>query len=198
MAETSPHEITKLLVDWRKGNKAALDVLTPLVYQELRRIADSYIRREKPGHTLQPTALIHEAYMRMVDQSLPEWQNRAHFFGVSAQIMRQILVDHARGRQAAKRGGGVRRVPIEDAVIYSEEKAADIIALDDALQELAKLDDRKVRIIEFRYFGGLSVEDTAEALGISVATVGREMRMAQAWLMRQMSGAATGTQAAAT
>jgi RNA polymerase sigma factor (TIGR02999 family) len=129
----------------------------------------------------------------MVDQSLPEWQNRAHFFGVSAQIMRQILVDHARGRQAAKRGGGVRRVPLEDAVIYSEEKAADIIALDDALQELGKLDGRKVRIIEFRYFGGLSVEDTAEALGISVATVGREMRMAQAWLMRQMSGVAAGS-----
>ena len=198
MAETSPHEVTKLLVDWRKGNKAALDVLTPLVYQELRRIADSYIRREKPGHTLQPTALIHEAYMRMVDQSLPEWQNRAHFFGVSAQIMRQILVDHARGRQAAKRGGGIRKVPLEDAVIYSEEKAADIIALDDALQELAKLDGRKVRIIEFRYFGGLSVEDTAETLGISVATVGREMRMAQAWLMRYISGVATGSQASAT
>ena len=127
----------------------------------------------------------------MVDQSLPEWQNRAHFFGVAAQLMRQILVDHARGRRAAKRGGGMRQVPIENAVIYSEEKAADIVALDDALRELSQLDFRKARIIELRYFGGLSVEETSEALGISVATVGREMRIAQAWLTRELSRAAT-------
>ena len=127
----------------------------------------------------------------MVDQSLPEWQNRAHFFGVAAQLMRQILVDHARGRRAAKRGGGMRQVPIENAVIYSEEKAADIVALDDALRELSQLDFRKARIIELRYFGGLSVEEASEALGISVATVGREMRIAQAWLTRELSRAAT-------
>jgi len=161
--------------------------LMPVVYRELRKLAGSYLRGERPDHTLQPTALIHEAYLRLVDQSFPQWRNRTHFYGVAAQLMRQILVEHARGQAAAKRGGGAQKLSLEDATIFSRERAADLVALDDALTALAAFDARKCRVIELRFFGGLSVEETAEALGISVATVGRELRLAQAWLHRQMS-----------
>jgi len=185
MEDQSP-KITRLLVEWRGGNKAALDVLMPLVYQELRKLADSYLKRERPDHTLQPTALIHEAYMRLADQRLPDWQNRSHFFGVAAQIMRQVLVDAARKHRAAKRGSG-SKTSLEESVLVSAARAPDLVALDDALLELAKFDERKVRVIELKYFGGLTIEETAEALGISDATVSRDLRSAEAWLRRYLS-----------
>jgi RNA polymerase sigma-70 factor (ECF subfamily) len=187
--------LTRLLLDWKNGNKAALDELTPVVYQELRRLANSYLRKERPDHTLQPTALIHEAYMRLIDQNTPDFQSRAHFFGVAAQLMRQILVDHARAHRAAKRGHG-QKVELNEALAYSSEKSEDLVALDDALKELEKFDERKCRVIELRFFGGLSIEEIGQALGISVATVGRELRMAQAWLYRAMSSAGGETAAA--
>lgn len=188
MAE-APTNITQLLVTWSTGrDKSALDQITPLVYRELRKLADSYLRRERSDHTLQPTALIHEAYMRMVDQSLPEWRSRAHFFGVAAQLMRQILCDHARAKQAAKRGGGDKKVVLLEAVNYSDERSAELVALDDALKDLATLDERKAKVVELRYFGGLSIAETAEALDISVATVGRELRFAEAWLHKALRG----------
>lgn len=180
-------DITKMLHNWSKGNKAALDQLLPIVYQELSKIANSYLRGERQEHTLQPTALIHEAYMRLVNQNLPEWQNRSHFYGVAAQIMRQILVDYARTHAAAKRGGSGKKLSLEDVTLFSRDRASDLVALDDALKALEALDPRKSRVIELRFFGGLSVEQTAEALEISVATVGREARMAQAWLHRELS-----------
>jgi RNA polymerase sigma-70 factor (ECF subfamily) len=180
-------DITQLLTDWSKGRTEALDQLMPLVYQELRKIADGYLKRERREHTLQPTALIHEAYVRLMGQSLPSWHNRAHFYGVAAQLMRQILVDHARAHGAAKRGGGFQKLSLEDATIFSQERNADLVALDDALTALAAFDARKCRVIELRFFGGLSVEETAEVLGVSAATVGRELRLAQAWLQRELS-----------
>lgn len=184
---TSPSdEVTRLLLDWSKGDRAALDQLMPVVYDELHKIASSYLKGERPAHTLQPTALIHEAYVRLIAQNIPAWQSRAHFYGIAAQLMRQILVDHARSHQAAKRGGGGPKLSLDDATIFSRERASDLVALDDALTSLAKLDQRKCRVVELRFFGGLSVEETSEALGISVATVGRELRMAQAWLHREM------------
>jgi RNA polymerase sigma factor (TIGR02999 family) len=158
----------------------------PLVYRELRRLAGSYLRNQAPGNTLQPTALVHEAYLRLVDGSASDWQDRAHFFNVAATIMRQILVDHARSKVAAKRGGGRAKVEFQETLNYSDEKAADLVALDDALKGLAAFDERKARTIELRYFGGLSTEETAETLGISVATVGRETRYAEAWLRREL------------
>ncbi len=158
----------------------------PLVYRELRRLAGSYLRNQAPGHTFQPTALVHEAYLRLVDGSASDWQDRAHFFNVAATIMRQILVDHARSKVAAKRGGGRAKVEFQETLNYSDEKAADLVALDDALKGLAAVDERKARTIELRYFGGLSTEETAETLGISVATVGRETRYAEAWLRREL------------
>lgn len=185
--DTGPQEITQLLLDWKNGKKAALDRLTPLVYQELHKLAVSYIRRDRPGHTLQPTALIHEAYIRLVGQDMPEWNSRTHFFGVAAHLMRQILVDHARKHKAAKRGAAHKKVPIEEAVIFSEEKASDLLDLDDALTKLAALDKRKSKVIEMRYFAGLSVQEMSETLGISVATVGRDLRLAEAWLHRELS-----------
>jgi RNA polymerase sigma factor (TIGR02999 family) len=160
--------------------------MMPLVYRELRRLAGSYLRNQAPGHTLQPTALVHEAYLRLVDGSASDWQDRAHFFNVAATIMRQILVDHARSEVAAKRGGGRAKVEFQETLNYSDEKAADLVALDDALKGLAAFDERKARTIELRYFGGLSTEETAETLGISVATVGRETRYAEAWLRREL------------
>jgi RNA polymerase sigma factor (TIGR02999 family) len=181
-----PSNLTQLLRRGREGDRAAIDALMPLVYQELRRIAGSYLRSQSPGHTLQPTALVHEAYLRLADRAQPEWQDRAHFFSVAATIMRQILVDHARTRCAAKRGGGGVKVEFADGLDYSDEKAGDLIALDDALKALAALDERKARALELRYFGGLSVEETAEVLGISVATVGRETRFAEAWLRKEL------------
>ena len=184
--QTPPSDdLTGLLRDWSKGDRAALDQLMPVVYQELRKIARSYLKGERPTHTLQPTALIHEAYVRLVAQNFPAWKSRTHFYGVAAELMRQILVDHARSHRAAKRDGG-RKLALDDTAIFSSERAADLIALDDALTALASFDQRKCRVIELRFFGGLSVEETAEVLGISIATVGREMRLAQAWLHREM------------
>jgi len=181
--------ITRLLMDWTESHdEAALEQLTPVVYGELRKLANSYLRRERSDHTLQPTALIHEAYLRLVDQNVPHWKNRSHFFGVAAQLMRQILVDHARARTAVKRGGGEVKLSLDAGMQYSEERSEELVALDDALRDLAKLDERKSKVVELRYFGGLSVEETAEALGISVATVGRELRFAEAWLHKLMTG----------
>jgi RNA polymerase sigma factor (TIGR02999 family) len=179
-------EITQMLAHWRAGDQEVLGQLLPAVHQELRQIADSYLRRERSGHTLQPTALINEAYLRLVDQSLPQWQNRAHFFGVAAQLMRQILVEHARAQLTQKRGGGARKVELDEALNYAPDKAADLLALDDALHALAAFDDRKSRLIELRYFGGLSVEETAHVLNVSTATVTREQRLAQAWLRQEL------------
>jgi RNA polymerase sigma-70 factor, ECF subfamily len=182
-------DVTQLLVDWQKGNKEALDQLIPLVYRELRKLAVHYLRQERKSHTLQPTWLIHEAYLRMVQHDVPEFKNRVHFFGVAANLMRQILVDHARKQRASKRGGGATKISLSDAEIASNEKIMDVIAVDDALNALAKVDQRKCRAIELRYFGGLSVEETAEVLNISVATLTRDLRMAEAWLRREIQGA---------
>lgn len=186
MSEATSNAVTRMLLDWRNGDKAALDRLMPVLYEELRRLAESHLRRERPDHTLQPTALIHEAYMRLVDQAHPEWQNRVHFFGVTSRLMRQILIEHARRHNAAKRGGGHQKITLDEAVVYSEGRAAEFLALDEALNRLAAFDERKVRVIELRYFGGLGVEETAQALDISVATVRRELRMAEAWLGREL------------
>lgn len=189
MPDSRSNHPPRLLPDWKNGINDGGE-LAPVIYQELRRLASSYLRKERPGHTLQPTALIHEAYLRLVDQNTPQFQSRAHFLGVAAQLMRQILVDHARAQRAAKRGGDARKVPLEEALVYSYEKSGELVALDDALRDLAALDERKCRVIEMRFFGGLSVEEIGQALNISVATVGRELRLAQAWLYRAMSTSA--------
>src|SRR5271166_2128266 len=162
------HEVTRLLADWAEGNKHALDDLTPLVYRELRQLAASYLRRERQGHTLQPTALVHEAYLRLVDQTSPSWQNRSHFYGVAARLMRQILVDHARRKQAGKRRG--RKVSLDEAVSFQQERSRDLLALDSGLTALEKLDPRKCKAVEMRYFGGLSMEEIGQALETSEAT----------------------------
>ena len=159
----------------------------PLVYEELRKLAHQHMRREHPGHTLQTTALVNEAYFRLVGQKQVRWQNRAHFFAISAQLMRRILVDHARGRQYAKRGGGAQKVSLDGVAVVAQEQAADLLALDEALRSLAAVDERKCRIVELRYFGGLGVEETAEALKLSPRTVMREWSMAKAWLYRALS-----------
>lgn len=186
MAASSPQDITQLLHDWERGDQDALARLMPVVYRELRKLASGYLRGERTGHTLQPTALIHEAYLRLVDQKLPAWQNRAHFYGVAAQLMRQILVEHARARVAAKRGGGGERIELEEIVGLPVARAVELVALDDALNSLAGFDQRKARVIELRFFGGLTEEETAQALGISVATVRRDLRLAEAWLRREL------------
>jgi RNA polymerase sigma-70 factor, ECF subfamily len=183
----SSQNITRLLLDWRNGDQTALDRLMPLVYEELRRMANHYMRNERRGHTLQTSALVNEAYLRLVDHENIEWQNRAHFFGVAAQAMRRILVDHARSRNYQKRGGGAQQVSLDEAMTLAEDRAAELLALDEALQELAKMDERKSRVVELRYFGGLSLEETAEALGVSVPTVTRDWSTAKAWLMREMT-----------
>src|SRR5262245_9026734 len=183
----SSQGVTQLLLDWRNGDQTALDRLMPLVYEELRRIAGHYMRNERRGHTLQTSALVNEAYVKLVDHENIEWQNRAHFFSVAAQAMRRILVDYARTRNYQKRGAGAQHVSLEEAAMVTEEHAAAMIALDDALEALAKIDERKCRVVELRYFGGLSVEETAEALSVSVQTVGRDWSTAKAWLLREMS-----------
>ena len=188
IADTVPSDVTRLLMQWSQGNQSALDSLTPLVYQELRVRARNYLRHERPDHTLQPTALIHEAYLRMVGESLPEWQNRSHFFAIASRAMRQILVDHARRRGAGKRGSGAIEVSLSEAVIPAQTKDGDLLALDEALSKLAALDARKCQVVEMRYFGGCTVEETAEALGVSTITVMRETRVAEAWLRRAMLG----------
>jgi RNA polymerase sigma factor (TIGR02999 family) len=181
---SNTHEVTLLLAEWAKGNQKALDELTPLVYKELRRLAASYLRKERQGHTLQPTALVHEAYLRLVDQSSPNWENRSHFYGVAARLMRQILVDHARRKQADKRVG--LKVPLEEGVSFQEDRIQDLVALDVGLTALEKMDPRKCKAVELRYFGGLSMEETARALDVSAETVRRDLRMAEAWLNSQM------------
>jgi RNA polymerase sigma factor (TIGR02999 family) len=182
----STDDLTGLLLEWREGDKAALDQLMPLVYDELRRIAHRYVQHERDGHTLQTSALVNEAYLRLAGQQKLSWQNRAHFFAVTAQVMRHILIDHARRRRYAKHGGEVRQIPIKDASEMSMQRAAELIALEEALDELAKLDQRKSRVVELRYFGGLSLEETAEVLKISMMTVRRDWRAAKAWLYRRM------------
>lgn len=180
MSASVTHEVTRLLAEWAKGNEQVMDELTPLVYGELRQLAAAYLRRERLGHTLQPTALVHEAYLRLVDQSNPNWQNRSHFYGVAARLMRQILVDHARRRQAGKRAG--LKVPLEQAVSFQEDRSHDLVALDTGLTALEKIDARKCKAVELRYFGGLSMDEVAQALDVSVETVRRDLRMAKAWL----------------
>lgn len=182
--ETSA-DVTQLLLAWSSGRREALDQLLPLVYHELRKIAERYLRRERSGHTLQTTALVHEAYLKLIDQRQVQWQNRAHFFGIAAQAMRRILVDHARSRQTGKRGG--LRLTLDENLDVSDERAADLLALDDALNALAALDPQKSRIVELRYFGGLSIEETAEVLGIGTATVTRQWRLARAWLYGEIN-----------
>lgn len=187
----SSEQVTSLLLRWRSGDKAALDALMPLVYAELRRLAHCYLQRERRDHTLQSTALVHEAYARLVGQNLPEWQNRAHFFGVAAQLMRQILVDYARSHRAAKRGGSVCRLPLEDAESRAAATDVDVVALDEALQSLARLDPQQSRVVELRFFAGLSIEDTSEFLGISPSTVKRDWNTARVWLYRELDRAAS-------
>ena len=184
IAMSDTHEVTLLLAEWAKGNQKALDDLTPLVYRELRHLAASYLRKERQGHTLQPTALVHEAYVRLVDQTNPTWQSRSHFFGVAARLMRQILVDHARRKQAGKRAG--IKVPFDEAVSFRREGSRDLLALDSALTELEKIDPRKCKAVELRYFGGLSMEEIARTLEVSEITVRRDLRMAEAWLRQEM------------
>jgi RNA polymerase sigma factor (TIGR02999 family) len=169
------------------GNRAAIDQLLPAVYDELRRLAQSYMRKESSGHTLTSTSLVHEAYMRLIDQKVARWQNRAHFFGVAAQLMRRLLVDHARGRQAAKRGGNETHFSFDDALHWESDEGPDLVALDLALQKLSQLDERQGRVVELRYFGGLSVEETAEVMGTSPATVKRDWTVAKAWLYRELT-----------
>ena len=183
--------VTSLLLRWRGGDKAALNALMPLVYTELRRLAHHYLQRERPDHTLQSTALVHEAYARLVGQNLPEWQNRAHFFGVAAQLMRQILVDYARQHRTGKRGGSVCRLPLDEAESHPAATDVDVLALDYALQSLAKLDPQQSRVVELRFFGGLSIEDTSEVLGISPSTVKRDWSTARVWLYRELDRTAS-------
>lgn len=186
MASTQP--ITRLLLEWKDGSEMALEQLTPLVYQELRKLASGYLSRERPGHTLQPTALVNEAYLRLVEQNQQNWESRSHFFGVAAHLMRLILVDWARKNRAEKRGGGARPVALEEVSEATPSRPDDLIALDAALTELAAFDPRKAKIIEQRYFGGMTVPEVAQYLGISTATVERDTRLAQLWLCRQMKG----------
>ena len=186
MTEQGTENITQLLIQLTNGNSAVVDALLPLIYDELRSLATNYLRRERPDHTLQPTALVHEAYLRMVDQTQVNWQNRAHFFGVAAQMMRRILVDHARARNAEKRGQDYQKVSLDENLDKAVERDDELIALDDALKMLAEMDEQKSRIVELRFFGGLSVDETAEVLGVSAPTVKRQWRMAKAWLYGQV------------
>jgi RNA polymerase sigma-70 factor (ECF subfamily) len=179
-------QVTQLLLDWSKGDVRAREALLPLVYAELRQLAASYLRRERPDHTLQPTALVHEAYLRLVEERKVDWQGRSHFFSVAAKLMRRILVDHARAHVAAKRGGGLFRVPLTDAIVMSQERPAELLALDQGLTRLASVDPQQGQVVELRVFGGLSVAETSHALGISPATVKRDWAVAKAWLTREI------------
>ena len=186
-AISSEPDVTELLLEWRQGDRGALDRLTSLVYDELRRLAHRYMRAERGGHTLETTALVNEAYLRLANQRRVEWEDRAHFFAVTAEVMRHVLIDHARRRRYAKRGGtDARQVPLEEAHAMTSERAAELLALDEALEKLAQLDPRKARVVELRYFGGLSLEETAATLEISVMTVRRDWRAARAWLYKAM------------
>jgi RNA polymerase sigma factor (TIGR02999 family) len=179
-------QFTELLNGLEDGEESALDRLLPVVYGELRRLAEGYLRHERQGHTLQPTALVHEAYLRLTGQNQPEYQNRAHFCGVAAQVMRQILVDHARKRNAGKRGGGAERVPLIDELNYTDQRAGALVALDDALKALASEDPQKAKLVELRYFGGLTADETAKVTGLEPQAIYRELRVAQAWLQREL------------
>jgi RNA polymerase sigma-70 factor (ECF subfamily) len=187
MTAPSPQSVTQLLKAWGDGEQEALDQLISLVYAELHRLAHRYMRRERSGHTLQPTALVHEVYERLVDLRNVSWQNRAHFFGVSAHLMRRILVDYARSRRYTKREGQWRQVPLNEAVALFPDRQTDIVALDDALRALADIDPRKSRVVELRFFGGLSIKEVAEVLNISEESVQRDWRLAKVWLLRELS-----------
>jgi len=186
MTTPSPQEVTQLLLAWSQGDQSALDQLIPLVHAELHRLAHRCMDRERAGHTLQTTALVNEAYLRLIDSSQVRWQNRAHFFAVAAQLMRRILVDFARSRHNLKRGGAAQRVSLDEALLVPQEPDPDLIALDEALNVLAALDPRQARAVELRFFGGLSVEETAEVLQVSPETVHRDWRVAKAWLLREL------------
>jgi RNA polymerase sigma-70 factor (ECF subfamily) len=186
-AAASPHGVTQLLKAWGNGEQQALEQLIPLVYTELHRLAHRYMDRERKTHTLQPTALVHEAYERLIDLKHVSWQNRAHFFGVSAQLMRRILVDYARSRRYSKRGGEWRQVPLNEAVALFRDRQTDIVALDDVLRTLADIDARKSRVVEMRFFGGLSIKEVAEVLNVSQETVLRDWRLAKVWLLRELN-----------
>ena len=186
MYPASSERVSKLLLNWGQGDQGAREALIPLVYDELRRLARRYLRRERPDHTLQSAALVNEAYLRLIRQDQPQWQNRAHFFGVAAQLMRHILVDHARNRAAAKRGAGAPRLTLDPDVALPQTRDVDLVALDDALNQLAILDPQQSRLVELRFFGGLSIEETSVVLSVSPATVKREWATARAWLQREM------------
>jgi len=179
-------QITQLLADWSDGDKSALDRLTPLIYEELRRLAHHYMRRERPGHTLQTTALVNEAYVRLINRKNIDWQNRDHFFAIAAQLMRTILVDHARRHGYSKRGGGARRISLNEAAVVSQDRTAEVVELDEALTRLAVFDPQQSRIVELRFFGGLTIKQTADVLGLSPATIKREWSTARAWLFREL------------
>jgi RNA polymerase sigma factor (TIGR02999 family) len=183
----SPKQVTQLLCDWRSGDPGALEKLIPLVQPELRRLAHHYMSQERPGHTLQTTALLDDAYLQLTEKTGPQWQNRAHFFAMSAQLMRRIMVDHARQRQALKRGGGAIRVTLDESAAVTQTRAAELLALDEALEELAIFDHRKAQVVEMRYFGGLTMEEIAEVLRIHVNTVTRDWTAARAWLLAALS-----------
>jgi RNA polymerase sigma factor (TIGR02999 family) len=185
--QQSASEITQLLQDWRGGDRGALDTLLPLVYKELRRLAHFHLRKDRPGHTLQSAALVHEAYCRLVGQSPPALESRTHFFAVAAQLMRQVLVDYARRHRAAKRGANLCTISLDDAAIVPQSKDADVLAVDDALKALAKIDPRQSRVVELRFFAGLTLEEISEAMGIAPATVQRNWTAARAWLHREIS-----------
>ncbi len=187
MAARTTDQITRLLAGWGRGDPAALDELTPLIYDELHRIAHRYMQRERPGHTLQTSALINEAYIRLIDQREGRWQNRAHFFAIASKLMRRILVDRARSKGYAKRGGNAQQVSLDERVAIAGGRETDLVALDDALKDLEALDERKSRIVDMRFFGGMSLEEVAEALRISVPTVEREWRAARAWLHKAVT-----------
>ena len=187
MAHEPPSQVTKLLQGWRGGDRNDLEALLPLVYDELRRLAHHHLRNERPDHTLQSTALVHEAYFRLVGQDLPEWESRALFFAIAAQLMRQILVDYGRRRRSSKRGSGVGMLTLDDAVALPQRKNVDVVALDDALTTLAEVDPRQSRVVELRFFAGLSLEETSEVMGIATATVQRDWTTARAWLHREIS-----------
>lgn len=185
---TPPSEdVTQLLIAWGEGDESARDQLMPLVYEELHRLAHKHIRKERPGHTLQTSALVNEAFVRLVNQKEVHWQNRAHFFAIAAQMMRRILVDYARSRSYAKRGGHARQVTLNEDLALSDQRSADVVALDEALGELANIDERKCKVVELRFFGGLSIEETAEVLAVSPGTVMRDWTLAKAWLKRAMT-----------
>lgn len=187
MTEAQTHDLTQLLIEWSNGDQTALDKLVPVVEQELRHLAHHYMRRERAGHTLQTTALVNEAFVRMVNRKGVHWQNRAHFFGIAAQLMRTILVDHARSHASAKRGGGADKLELNEAVVISQDKASEVIALDEALKQLELIDPQQSRIVELRFFGGLTVEEAAEVLHVSPATIKREWSTAKAWLFRELA-----------